>query len=159
MGFTAKEKELVRMLHELPLVEQPYRYLAEQLGKDEKWVLGRLVAWKRNGALRKLAVVGRHRRLGYRVNVMLCWQLPAGRLRQIGKAFARLPLVSHCYRRKPRPGWPWELYTMLHARSEGELRDAVAVMQELAGGREPQLLRTRKEFKKTSPAYFTDQGS
>ena len=62
--------------------------------------------------------------------------------------------VSHCYRRNPTNGWPFNLYTMIHANDEESCRQTARNMSQQAGVENYSLLFSRKELKKTSMVYF-----
>jgi DNA-binding Lrp family transcriptional regulator len=70
------------------------------------------------GLVRRIGAVPNHYRLGYSANGMTVWDVDDAQVDALGERVATLPGVSHCYRR-PRelPGWPYNLYAMLHGRS------------------------------------------
>ncbi len=154
MKLTHKEKKLICLLHDLPVVERPFQALAERLGESERWVLDRLKCWKKSGRLRKLSGIGRHRRMGYLANAMLCWQALPRQARKLGAGFSALSEVSHCYQRKTNALWPYSIYTMVHAKTKGELARIIEKMVALAGGVPYRVLVSRREYKKASPVYF-----
>ncbi|MFZ3047754.1 MAG: Lrp/AsnC family transcriptional regulator, partial [Desulfatirhabdiaceae bacterium] len=58
--------------------------------------------------------------------------------------------------RNPAPGWPYNLYTMIHARDEAsciEIARKISVETDVG---DYELLFSRKEMKKTSMEYFRD---
>jgi hypothetical protein len=57
--------------------------------------------------------------------------------------------VTHCYFRHTYPSWPYNMYTMLHARSDRECRRLIRQLAEVSGVRDYKVLDTIKEFKKT----------
>ncbi len=154
MKLTTKERRLIALLHDLPITARPFAALAAKLGESEEWVLGRLKRWERIGLVRKLAMVGRHRQMGYRANAMVCWQVPPRQVKAVGVRFSGLRAVSHCYQRRTYPSWRHNLYTMVHAKSSAELARLVAGMARFADGAPCRLLISAKEYKKTSPRYF-----
>lgn len=111
----------------LPCVAEPYRAVAEQLGWAEDEVLTRLSRLLRSGALRRVAAVPNHYRLGYTANAMTVWDVPDEAADAVGRRLGELPAVSHCYRR-PRhlPVWPYNLFAMFHGRSRSEVEAVVA---------------------------------
>ena len=154
--LTTKDRQLIAALHDLPLTARPFLAIGEKLSESERWVLGKLRRWRRNGLMRKLAAIGRHRRMGYRANAMVCWQVAPAVTDALAARFARLDCVSHCYRRRTRRGWEYSLYTMVHAASRTGLGEAIEEMTRLAGGADKLVLPSRKEYKKTSPHYFQE---
>ncbi len=118
----------------LPLVAEPYAQLAAGLGIGEAELLDRLRAMLADGRIRRIGAVPNHYRLGYRSNGMTVWDVPDGRVMQLGEQIGALPFVSHCYRR-PRhpPDWPYNLFAMVHGRSRDETdAKAARVAEEIA---------------------------
>jgi hypothetical protein len=64
--------------------------------------------------------------------------------------------VSHCYRREPTPDWPYNLYTMIHAVDEATCIETAKSMSRKADVPEYTLLFSKRELKKTSMQYFTE---
>jgi DNA-binding Lrp family transcriptional regulator len=113
----------------LPLVEAPYRAVADRLELDERDIIGRLDHLRASGIVTRFGCVVRHDKLGYRSNAMAVWDVPDEQVDRIAQSFVRNPKVTLCYRR-PRhlPLWPYNLFCMVHARSRW---DAHAVLDEL----------------------------
>ncbi len=105
----------------LPLVSRPWAALGERLGRDEDAILADVARLLRAGALTRLGVIVRHRRLGWRANAMVCFALPEDRIDDSGERLAEQPGVTLCYRRRPDPAnWPFPLFCMVHGRSRDE---------------------------------------
>lgn len=136
----------------LPLVPRPYQAVAEQLGLTVNEVMQRMVAMQQNGVIRRIAAVPNHYKLGYRYNGMTVWDVDDRYVDTLGLRVAELPFVSHCYRR-PRhlPDWPFNLFAMVHGKTEQEAERQVAVIAELLGedARQHQVLYSSKILKKT----------
>jgi DNA-binding Lrp family transcriptional regulator len=103
----------------LPLVPRPYHALAEQLGLSPDEVMRRISNMLETGVIRRIGVVPNHYRLGYTANGMTVWDVPDDRVDELGARIGALASVSHCYHR-PRhpPGWPYNLFAMVHGRSK-----------------------------------------
>ena len=136
----------------LPLVPEPYAAVAAQLGCGEAQVIGRLAAMLAAGAVRRIGLVPNHYRLGLRGNGMTVWDLPDGRLEELGTRIGALDWVSHCYVR-PRhpPHWPYNLFAMVHGRDRAEVDAKVTRMAALLAGdsRGHQVLLSSAVLKKT----------
>jgi DNA-binding Lrp family transcriptional regulator len=102
----------------LPLVSRPYEAVGAMLGVSGEAVRERLAQMIDEGLVRRIGAVPNHYRLGYSANGMTVWDVDDAQVDALGERVATLPGVSHCYRR-PRelPGWPYNLYAMLHGRS------------------------------------------
>jgi len=83
------------------------------------------------------------------------WGIPAERIEEAGQRAARERAVSHCYERPSfPPRWPYNLMTMIHGRSENEVRE---VVQRLLADLKPDahaVLFSHREFKKQRVRYF-----
>ncbi len=151
------DKKIVRVMQEdFPLVQEPYKTLAAQIGIDEQTLLERLKRFKENGQIRKMGAVLQHREVGFAANVLCAWEIPAARMDEVARNMSRHPSVSHCYDRNTEPGWPYNMYTMIHGHSREECE---AIAQELGranGVSNRAMLYSVKEWKKTSMRYFCE---
>jgi DNA-binding Lrp family transcriptional regulator len=142
----------------LPPVPRPYHALADRLGLDAEDVMRRLTRLRDTGAIRRIAAVPNHYRLGYRANGMSVWDVDDERVDELGARVGALPFVSHCYRR-PRvmPHWPYNLFAMVHAGTRAAAMahaDAIAaVLGDALRGRD--ILFSAAILKKTG-MRFTD---
>ncbi|MDR1921247.1 MAG: Lrp/AsnC family transcriptional regulator [Candidatus Adiutrix sp.] len=134
----------------------PFAELAGQLGVSEDEVLETVRGFQSEGLIRRFGATLWHQRSGFAANAMVVFKLDASRADECGQALARLPYVSHCYRRRPAPGWPFNLYAMAHAENRVRLMEMAAEMAEIAGAEEWRLLESQKEFKKTSLRLFDE---
>ena len=116
-------------------------------------MLQRLSEWKSQGLVRRFGAFVRHQKLGYTFNGMTVWNVPGEQSDEIGRTFAALPYVSHCYARRPAATWPYNLYAMVHATTQEELDAYVDEMKRLAN-LDARVLVSTKEFKKALPVYF-----
>ena len=117
-ALTGDERKLVAVVAAgLPLVTAPYERVAQDLGATEGEVISLLARMLGDGRIRRIGAVVRHRRLGYEANAMAVWDVPDERVALLGRALARDPAVSLCYRRaRSAPQWSYNLYCMVHGR-------------------------------------------
>jgi siroheme decarboxylase len=145
----------------LPLVEAPYRAVAERLALDERDVIGRLDHLRASSIVTRFGCVVRHDKLGYRSNAMAVWDVPEDEVDRVAESFARNPKVTLCYRRPRRPPlWPYNLFCMVHARSRW---DAYAVIDELnleadTGLLHQAVLFSRRCFKQRGAVFSSKAG-
>ncbi len=128
-------RRLVSVLQEgLPLFMRPFALIAERIGASESEVMGRIGNWLDDGAIKRFGVVVRHRELGYTANAMLVHDIPDHRVAELGRALAEEPAVTLCYRR-PRvlPGWPYNLFCMIHGRERAEVEAIIAELRQRHG--------------------------
>ncbi len=146
---------LVRATQEdLPLLPRPFEELGKSLSLSEEEVLRWLKEGLRQGLIRRFAGLVRHTRAGFKGNVMVAWQVPPERLEEVGHGLAGEKGITHCYERLTYPHWPYNLYTMLHARDRQE---ALALVKNLApkyGLKDYLPLVTLKELKKIRLKLF-----
>ncbi|OIO01655.1 MAG: Lrp/AsnC family transcriptional regulator [Elusimicrobia bacterium CG_4_10_14_0_2_um_filter_56_8] len=155
MKLKKTEEAIVRALQgDIPLEPEPFKKMAAGLGIKEEEFLAALKKFKKSGVLRCVRAIVRHKRAGYFANAMVAWKIPAGRAISFGKTAAASPAISHCYERVVRPGWSYNLYTMVHGRSRAEILKVVSGLVKKTGAKEYLVLESLREFKKTSMAYF-----
>ncbi len=131
MEITGLDRKIIQATQAgLPLTLHPYRSVAEQLGVSAELVVRRMSAMLEAGVIRRIGAVPNHYRLGYRYNGMTVWDVDDERVDDMGERIGSLPFVSHCYHR-PRhlPDWPYNLFAMVHSRTEQE---AAAQIQQIA---------------------------
>lgn len=134
----------------LPLAEEPFARYAGLLDVSQDEVIELLRHYLSTGAIRRVAGVLKHQRAGFTVNAMLAMLIDTDKCDSVGAALAKLPFISHCYRRTAYPDWPYSIYAMVHARSSGEFEEHCADIRDIVGTAEIAVLRSLKEYKKTA---------
>lgn len=116
----------------LPLVEQPYHAIAEQVGVSPEEVMQRMQALLERKIIRRIGAVPNHYALGYRANGMTVWDVINAHVDELGEKVGVLDFVTHCYRR-PRswPEWRYNLFAMVHGHDRAEVEAKAAVIAEL----------------------------
>jgi DNA-binding Lrp family transcriptional regulator len=152
-----EKKVIAAIQEEIPIAARPYLAIATRIGISEDTLLETLRDLCRRGVIRRFGATLRHQRSGYRANAMTAWQVPEAQVEAAGRIMATWVQVSHCYRRDPVPGWPYNLYTMIHAADEAQCRRIAAEIAAAAGVENYTLLFSRQELKKTSMLYFSDE--
>ena len=147
---------LIRRLVELtqsglPLVDNPWAWIGQRLNLDEDAVLALLRQLQSDGAIRRIAAVPNHYRLGYRHNGMTVWDVDDSHLPHLGPLLGSQPFVSHCYRRPRREGWHYNLFAMVHGRSAEAIDAYRADIRALLGDacRADEMLVSSRILKKT----------
>jgi DNA-binding Lrp family transcriptional regulator len=153
--LTDLEKRIVAAIQgDIPVTPKPYRRIANNLNISEEVLLETLQRLCDRGVIRRYGATLRHQKSGFSANAMVAWCVDEERVHQVGELFASFKEVSHCYRRNPSEDWPYNLYTMVHARNAQACRDTTARMAAAAGIKDFTLLFSKKELKKTSMQYF-----
>ncbi len=156
--FTDDEKKLIRMLQEdLPLVTQPFKVIAGEVGLTEEEVIAKIQEWAKKGTIRRFGAILRHREAGFRENAMVVWRVPAKHVEKVGKIMATFKEVSHCYERLTYPGWPYNLFTMIHGRTKEECEEVARKISKATDTKDFKLLYSTREFKKVSMKYFVER--
>ncbi|MDD5229574.1 MAG: Lrp/AsnC family transcriptional regulator [Methylococcales bacterium] len=136
----------------LPLVSQPYQVIAAELNLPVELVMARFKAMKESGMIRRIGAVPNHYKLGYRFNGMTVWNVPDEHIDELGEKIGKLSFVSHCYHR-PRhlPDWNYNLFAMVHGKSQGEVDKQIEQIAALLGdfNLENDVLYSTRILKKT----------
>ncbi|MCP4627687.1 MAG: Lrp/AsnC family transcriptional regulator [bacterium] len=153
--LTELEKKIIASIQEdMAITERPYLEISEKLGIPEETLLETLQSLCGRGFIRRFGATLRHQKTGFTANAMAAWQVEEDRVEEVGNRLASFKQVSHCYRRNPTNGWPFNLYTMIHAHDEESCRQTARNMSKETGVENYSLLFSRKELKKTSMVYF-----
>lgn len=152
-----EQKVLAAVQDDLPLVAQPYLELAEKSGLSEQTFLTTLEDLCRRGVIRRFGATLRHQKSGFTANAMGAWQVDESRVDEVGQVMAQNPAVSHCYRRDSAPEWPYNLYTMIHARNADACHAIARQLAQQTQISNYTLLFSSQELKKTSMEYFPDE--
>ncbi|MGD9307539.1 MAG: Lrp/AsnC family transcriptional regulator [Desulfosarcina sp.] len=155
--LTDLEKKVIASIQgDIPIVSRPYAVLADEIGISEKTLIDTLKKLTDRGVIRRFGATLRHQKSGFQANAMTAWQVDEDRIEAVGQIMASFRAVSHCYRRDPAEGWPYNLYTMIHGKDEEDCRDTARQMSRKAGVKTYKLLFSRRELKKISMTYFPD---
>ena len=152
------DRKIVRLLQgEFPLVAEPYKALAAEIGITEEQLLARIAAMREEKKIRKMGAVLRHREVGFTANCLCVWNVPDERVDEVARRMAEHPRVSHCYDRNREADWQYNLYTMIHGYSREECEAIAAELADATGIDDRRMLYTKKEWKKTSMKYFIEE--
>jgi DNA-binding Lrp family transcriptional regulator len=155
-ALTKRAIDVIRAVQgDLPLQAHPFAAAAGRLNMDEEQLLDVLADLQRLGCLRRFAGILRHREAGFGANGMAVWNVPDDRARAIGEAMATYTAISHCYERPRYDDWPYNLFTMIHARSTAECDTFVAQLARTYGIEDHAVLYSTTEYKKVRPVYFS----
>jgi DNA-binding Lrp family transcriptional regulator len=156
--LTDLEKRIVALIQgDMPVMARPYAQIAAELGIDEQQLIESLKDLVRRGVIRRFGATLRHQKSGYAANAMTAWLVEEDRIEAVGRIMASFKEVSHCYRRDPTDEWKFNLYTMIHGKDEAHCRRTAEKIAARTDVRQYQLLFSRRELKKTSMKYFSDE--
>ncbi len=100
-----------------------------------------------------------HFKVGLGAGAMVVWQVEPERTEEVGKIFAAFSEVSHAYERHTDKSWPYNIYTMVHGKSDEDLQQTIRQMSQACGISDYRILVTEKELKKVPPTYITQLGA
>lgn len=141
----------------LPLCSRPYAELGACLALSETEVIARIARLQQQGVIKRLGVIVKHARLGYRANAMIVWRIPETRLKELGVKIGAYPFVTLCYQRPAYPEWNYNLYCMIHGKDrETVLAQLAQINHTCALNDTPQqILFSRRCFKQRGAFYGT----
>ena len=140
----------------LPLVSRPYAAIGKEIGMSETEVITNLSRLQETGAIKRLGVVVRHRKLDYCANAMVVWNIPDEQVDTLGHRLGQFDYVTLCYRRaRHLPDWPYNLYFMIHGKDRNKVLEKLdALVEECDLSNIPsQILFSRHCFKQCSATY------
>ncbi len=142
-----QKRLLAELAKRLPIDAEPFRLLCRGREKAAD-VLAETAKLVRNGAVRRIAAIVDHHKLGFAANALFVCATKPGRARRTGKALAKVEIVSHCYQRKPFAGWPYNLFAMMHGRTMPYIQRIAGQFAKQEAIESYELLATVKELKK-----------
>ncbi len=155
MTIDQVDKRIIAFVQgDLPLTPQPFVELAQELGLSQAQVVDRLQAMANSGVMRRFGATLRHQKSGFAANVMVAWRVPEDDCDRVGERLASFRRVSHCYHREICDGFDYNLFSMVHGRSQEEVRQLVEEMAAVVKVDNYALLFSREELKKTSMRYY-----
>ena len=126
-----------------PVVEEPYREIADEVGITEDDLLARLAELKRQNVVRQISAIFDTRRLGYKTT-LVAFAYGEGDLHPGAIFINRHPGVSHNYARE---GSYYNLWFTLAVPPDGDLAETVQWMAEKTGAIEYRIMPTIRFFK------------
>lgn len=155
--FTETERKILAVVQKnLPDSLTPYADIAKAAGTTEEEVLSLLRSMKEDGSIRRFGASIKHQRAGFSHNAMVAWKVKdAAQADEAAKVAIENNMISHCYfRPSSAEDWPYEFFTMIHGRSEGDYLEVVEFLKANTSLTEYAVLESIKELKKISPTYF-----
>lgn len=157
-----QDARLAALIEEgLPLAHRPYDVWAQALGMSTGAVLGILQRWLVQHTLRRFGVVVRHHNVGFAANAMTVFDVPDDRVDEMGRRLAGQSGITLCYQRERAPGWPYNLYCMVHGRDRHGATQMIQRAIDAAGLRAwpHEVLFSIRRFKQTGGRYFSSPRS
>ncbi len=158
LTLSVSEKSLVAALQPgLELVPHPYAALAQRARITEHDCIEMLGRWIDDGTIRRFGIIVRHRKLGFRANAMVVWDIPDALTTAYGLRLSHQPGVTLAYRRgRALPDWRYNLFCMVHGRDRAAVEEHIEKLRVECGlvGFPSQTLFSRRCFKQRGARYF-----
>jgi DNA-binding Lrp family transcriptional regulator len=153
--LTEIEKKVIRSLQrDLPVSSRPFLDIAQGLGLAEEELTAIIQKLMDQGYIRRFGATIRHRISGFQANAMAAWKVPADKVARVGAQMAASREVTHCYERQVSGDWPYNIFTMIHGKTQEECEAIARRMAITAGIQDYVLLFSDAELKKTTMRYF-----
>ncbi|MDK9693637.1 MAG: Lrp/AsnC family transcriptional regulator [Sulfurimonas sp.] len=160
-----KEIELTPLHHsiiryaqnDIEFTHEPFKKIIDALGIDYDTFFGALDELQEAGVMRRFASILNHRKAGFSANAMVVWDVDEQNGEMIGEKAAAFSAVSHCYLRPKYPNWQYNLFTMVHGKSEEETNSIIEEMAAEIDAKSHMPLYSSREFKKVRIEYFTPE--
>ena len=144
---------ILELQRDLPVVSRPFDVMARNAGFSVDEFLTRCRSLKERGVIKRYNAALRQKKAGFTANAMVCWSVPDELVKKAGRKMSAIDEVSHCYERVTNEDWPYNLYTMIHARTPRECRDIIKRIAEGTDISQHAALFTVREFKKERVSY------
>lgn len=152
---TDLDKKFIRVLQEdIETTPEPFKKSARVLGITTDELFAKAKEYEQLGVMRRFAAILRHRDAGFSANGMVVWKVPDDKIDEVGYKLAEFPQVSHCYRRPVFSDWPFNLFSMVHARTLKSAERIAETMSSAVKIQDYSILFSTREFKKQRVKYF-----
>ena len=143
------DEKLIRLIQDgISFEHAPFAACALELGISENDVILRLNSLIETQKIRRFGASIGHIALGFTANGMCVWDVPPKRIEEVGQIMSSFEDVSHCYERPRFEEWPYNMYTMIHGRSQEECEAVAKKISEAVGIVDYELVFSEKELKK-----------
>ena len=154
---TEEDKDFIRELQkDMSIVDEPFTKAANNLRITEDELFSKMKHYENIGVMRRFAAILRHRQVGFTANGMIVWKVPEDRIAEVGEKLGSFPQISHCYQRPTYPDWPYNVFSMIHCKTQDEANDMAKTIQDQIHVDDFRILFSSREFKKTRVEYFVE---
>ncbi len=137
--------------NDIPVVDEPFRKISEQLGIEQSEVLTRLERQIHRGVIKRIGGSVNQRKLGIVANAVVAWKVEEDLVGETGEKLSSYDEVTHCYERRTVPGvWDYNLFTVLHGYDRESVETCTKRLSELIGITDYRVIFSTKQFKRTS---------
>lgn len=142
-------KELLRLMNQdLPVCSEPFLKLAGSK-KHEEFLIKKIRELKKKNIITSYSAKINQKKAGYLNNAMVVWDVDINDADSIAEIMVKYTEISHCYLRKKCAEFPYNLYTMIHAKTQKERSGIIKDIIKKTGLYNYIILKSVKEFKKS----------
>jgi DNA-binding Lrp family transcriptional regulator len=154
---TEQDKDFIRELQkDMEIIDEPFVKAANTLGITENELFEKMKQYEDNGVMRRFAAILRHRQVGFTANGMIVWKVPEDRISEVGEKLGAFPQISHCYERPTYSDWPYNVFSMIHCKTQDEANEMAKTIQDQINVPDYRILFSSREFKKIRVEYFVE---
>lgn len=154
MKNSLEEEVIYKLQEDLPLVPEPYKLVAEELGISEKELLNTIRDLHSRKVLKRISAILQHRRVGIEANAMVVWCIPEEKIESAVEKMVKYTEVTHCYERKVLENWNYNIYTMIHSETKSHCDEIILSISKEIKIDNYEVLYSSKELKKSSMKYL-----
>lgn len=146
------DKSILRtMQNGIPLIREPFKKAAKEIGISQEETISRLKTLMRKGIIRRFGASINHRKIGIVANALVAWKVPQNRIEEIGQLMSGYEEITHCYERKVIPKkWEYNLFTVIHGYNRKSVEGFIKKLSELTGLKDNVIMFSTKQFKRSS---------
>lgn len=153
--LTKLKKRIIQELQgDLSIKGRPFLEIAHRIGIPEEQLLSHIQKLIDDGYIRRFGATLQHQIAGFEANAMVAWLVDEKDIKKAGKIMSSFPEVTHCYQRQTSKDWKYNLFTMIHGKTEQECNAIAKKISERTGIKEYHILFSLEELKKTTMKYF-----
>lgn len=148
-------REIIRFIQgDIPVESRPFTSLAERLNLSEEEIVERIRVLQNQGVIRRFAAILRHYNAGFKVNAMVAWKVAVADADRVGTIMAGFDEVSHCYLRDVPEEFGYNLFSMIHARSNEQVNTLLKELASRTGISDYIIIKSVRELRKVSMEYI-----
>ncbi len=148
------DREIIRFIQgDIPVEPRPFASLANRLNLSEEEIVEQVRDLQDQGMIRRFAAILRHYNAGFNINAMVAWKVALEDADRVGMIMAGFDEVSHCYLRDVPEEFGYNLFSMIHARSDEEIITLLKQLASQTGLSDYIIIKSIQELKKVSMEY------
>lgn len=156
--LTPTEVAVVRILQkDMPIETRPFDALSRLYDLSADELLETARALHRRGQLKKLTALAQVRKQNFSASAMGVWAVPETRIEEVGQTLASHKAVTQCFLRPSYEDWPYNIFTIVHARSVDECESMLNDVATDVGVHDMRVLFPVKEYKRGKLQFFTPE--